>query len=94
VFNSGILATGAVPGAHFDYGPASADVILRVNEMAAAAAGQGSTLASAALGFVLDHPAVASVLIGSAKASSLRRNAALLAAPRLDWAPFDKVALR
>lgn len=94
VFNSGILATGAVPGAHFDYGPASADVIRRVNTMAAAAAAQGSTLASAALGFVLDHPAVASVLIGSAKASSLRRNAALLAEPRLDWAPFDGVALR
>jgi D-threo-aldose 1-dehydrogenase len=94
VFNSGILATGAVPSAHFDYGPASPDIIARVNAMATATAAQGATLASAALGFVLDHPAVASVLIGSAKASSLKRNAALLSDPPLDWAPFDALALR
>jgi D-threo-aldose 1-dehydrogenase len=94
VFNSGILATGAVPGAHFDYGLASPDIIARVNAMAATAAAQGASLASAALGFALDHPAVASVLIGSAKASSLKRNAALLTDPPLDWAPFDALALR
>jgi D-threo-aldose 1-dehydrogenase len=94
VFNSGILATGAVPGAHFDYGPANADIIARVNAMEAAAKAQGTTLPAAAMRFALDHPAVVSVLIGSAKASSLTRNADLLAnVPALDWAPFDAVAL-
>jgi D-threo-aldose 1-dehydrogenase len=94
VFNSGILATGAVPGAHFDYGPASPEIAARVDAMAAAATAQGASLAAAALGFVLDHPAVASVLIGSAKAASLRRNAALLSDPALDWSAFDAFALR
>ncbi len=94
VFNSGILATGAVPGAHHDYGPASADVIARVNAMAAEATRQGTTLPAAAMRFVLGHPAVASVLIGSAKAGSLTRNAALLrGVPALDWAAFDALAI-
>ena len=94
VFNSGILATGAVPGAHYDYGPASADIIKRVKAMEAEAKRQGSTLPAAAMRFVLDHPAVASVLVGSAKASSLIRNAALVRDDkRLDWAAFNALAL-
>ena len=101
VFNSGILATGAVPGAlcpmpcaHFDYGRASADIIARVNAMEAKAKRQGSTLPAAALRFVLDHPAVASVLVGAAKASSVIRNVALLRdAPALNWPPFNALAL-
>ena len=94
VFNSGILATGAIAGAHFDCGPASVDIAARVNAMEAAAKAQGGSLAAAALKFVLVHPAVASVLIGSAKASSLQRNAATLAqAPNFDWTAFDPFAL-
>jgi D-threo-aldose 1-dehydrogenase len=93
VFNSGILATGAVPGAHHDYGPASADIIGRVNGMEAEAKRQGVTLPAAAMRFVLEHSAVASVLIGSAKASSLIRNAALLRdAKVLDWSAFNALA--
>jgi D-threo-aldose 1-dehydrogenase len=94
VFNSGILATGAVPGAHFDYRLADADIIARVEALDRVAEAQGTSLASAALRFGLDHPAVASVLAGSARASSLRRNAALLSGPPLDWARFDPYALR
>jgi D-threo-aldose 1-dehydrogenase len=94
VFNSGILATGAVPGAHHDYGPASADIIGRVNGMQAEAQRQGSTLPAAAMRFVLEHPAVASVLIGSAKASSLIRNAALLRGDKaMAWAAFNALAV-
>lgn len=94
VFNSGILATGALPGAHHDYGPANADIIDRVNAMEAEAKRQGSTLPAAAMRFVLDHPAVASVLVGSAKASSLIRNAALLRdAQVMDWAAFNALAV-
>lgn len=94
VFNSGILATGAGPGAHFDYCQPSVDIVARVTAMAAEAQRQGSTLPAAAMQFVLAHPAVSSVLIGSAKASSLLRNAsALQDAPSLDWAAFDDMAI-
>ena len=77
VFNSGILATGAVPGAHFDYMPATADVAARVRALEELSSANGVPLAAAAMQFPLRHPAVASVLLGTAKPSSLRRNAEL-----------------
>ncbi len=73
-FNSGILATGAKPGAHFDYGPASPDILAKVASMEAIASHGGYPLAAAAMQFPLDEPAVATVLIGTAKTSSLLRN--------------------
>ncbi|MDO9416817.1 aldo/keto reductase [Pararhizobium sp.] len=74
VFNSGILATGPVPGANFDYGPAPADVLEKVGAMEAFARAHGTVLAEPAIQFPLRHPAVASVLLGTAKPSSLARN--------------------
>lgn len=78
VFNSGILATGAGPGSHFDYGPAPTEIISRVTAMEGIAATGGYPLAAAAMQFPLDEPVVASVLIGTAKASSVARNMRLL----------------
>ncbi|EJN02202.1 aldo/keto reductase [Phyllobacterium sp. YR531] len=78
VFNSGILATGPVPGAHFDYGPASDDVLKRVQSMEALAKAHSIPLAAAALQFPLRKQSVANVLIGTAKAASLTRNMGLL----------------
>ncbi len=78
VFNSGILATGPVPGAHFDYGPPSDEISAKVTAMQRIAAEDGYPLAAAALQFPLHEPAVASVLIGTAKPSSLERNLAQL----------------
>lgn len=78
VFNSGILATGPVPGANFDYGPASEDVLQRVRSMETLAERYSVPLAAAALQFPLREPAVANVLIGTAKAASLSRNMDLL----------------
>ncbi|MDI7861740.1 aldo/keto reductase [Rhizobiaceae bacterium n13] len=95
VFNSGILATGAVPGAHFDYMPASTEVLAKVSVMEEIAAREGTTLAAAAMQFPLQDPRVASVLIGTAKPSSLERNAALFK-PRLSsdvLAAFDAQTL-
>jgi D-threo-aldose 1-dehydrogenase len=93
VFNSGILATGPKPGAHFDYGPASPDVLDKVAAMEAIAKQAGYPLAAAALQFPLAEPAVATVLIGTAKASSLQRNMKLLdtvvpAAEYARYAPY------
>lgn len=74
VFNSGILATGPVPGSHFDYLPATQDVLDKVAAMEAIAASQGLPLAAPAIQFPLQNPIVASVLLGTAKPSSLTRN--------------------
>lgn len=74
VFNSGILATGPVDGAHFDYMPASSEVREKVGAMERIARQRGVPLAAAAMQFPLGNPAVASVLLGTAKPESLRRN--------------------
>ena len=78
VFNSGILATGPVPGANFDYGPASDDILGRVRAMQKIAEANSIPLSAAAMHFPLREPVVANVLIGTAKASSLTRNMELL----------------
>jgi D-threo-aldose 1-dehydrogenase len=75
VFNSGILATGPVEGAHFDYMPASGEIREKVGAMERIALERGVPLAAAAMQFPLDNPVVASVLFGTAKPESLRRNA-------------------
>lgn len=74
VFNSGILATGPVEGSHFDYMPATPDVLEKVRAMETIARSQGLSLAAPAIQFPLQSPAVASVLLGTAKPSSLIRN--------------------
>lgn len=78
VFNSGILATGARSGANFDYGAASDDILNKVAAMEGIATQGGYPLATAAMRFPLEEPAVATVLIGTAKASSVTRNVDLL----------------
>jgi D-threo-aldose 1-dehydrogenase len=74
VFNSGIMATGAVPGATFNYAEADADVRERVIRMQEIAEAAGTDLATAALQFPFEEPVVASVLLGTTKVSSLKRN--------------------
>jgi D-threo-aldose 1-dehydrogenase len=75
VFNSGILATGAVPGAKFEYGPAPADVLDRVRKIEAVCATHGTSLRRAALQFALAHPAVVSVVLGAVKPGEVQANA-------------------
>ena len=96
VFNSGILATGAKPGAPFDYEPASADILRRVEGMEAIAARHGIPLAAAAMEFPLMSDVVATVLVGTAKPSSMQRNLDLFGAaiPDAAWGEFDALALR
>lgn len=95
VFNSGILATGAKPGAPFDYEPASNEILNRVKAMEEIAAKYGISLAAAAMEFPLHNPNVATVLIGTAKPSSLTRNLALLdeRVPDAAWAEFAAEAI-
>lgn len=96
VFNSGIMATGPVPGATFNYSTASAEVKERVRRMQEIAEAEGADLATAALQFPFREQAVASVLLGTTKASSLRRNMDALKTP-LDpsiFGKFDEHAIR
>lgn len=81
IFNSGILATGPVDGAWFDYAPASAKVLRKVTALKQKTDDIGVPLATAALHFARDHPAAASVLLGTARTSSLQRNLRALSDP-------------
>jgi len=91
VFNSGILATGPVDGAYFDYGPAAPDVMEKVSQMQKHLEEGGIGLPQAALQFPLTSPAVASVLIGSGKAKSVSLNTRLMLTP-LDPKEFEPLA--
>jgi len=73
-FNSGILATGPVPGATFFYAEAPADVKQRVERLKAACDRHGVPLGAAALQFTLAHPAVVSAVCGYRSASEVTTN--------------------
>ena len=81
VFNSGILATGAVPGARYNYRPAPPDILARVERIERVCRAHGVALADAALRFPLGHEAVASVVLGGVTPLEVERNIASLAAP-------------
>jgi D-threo-aldose 1-dehydrogenase len=81
VFNSGILASGPVEGAKYNYRNAPPDVLARVRRIAEVCATHGVPLPVAALHFALAHPAVASVVLGAASADEVVRNLQALAAP-------------
>ena len=80
-FNSGILASGAVEGAYFDYAPATPAILDRVRRMEAICSRHGVPLKAAALQFPLHHPAVATVLPGMANGAEVAENLRLLAHP-------------
>ncbi|WP_299949459.1 aldo/keto reductase [uncultured Ruegeria sp.] len=91
VFNSGILATGPVADAYFDYAPASPEILNKVSAMQDLAFAANRSLAEAALQFPLNHPAVRGILIGTAKGDSLIRNLELLSnrMARDEFEPFE-----
>jgi D-threo-aldose 1-dehydrogenase len=76
VYQSGILASGPVEGAHHDYAPAPPDVIERVRAIQAVCERHGVPLAAAALQFPLGHPSVASVIPGASSAGQVDRTLA------------------
>ena len=80
-FNSGILATGPIPGAQYDYAEAPSAILARAAALEAVCRRHAVTLAQAALAFPLAHPAVVTVLAGARTASEVERNIATLARP-------------
>ncbi|WP_232331364.1 aldo/keto reductase [Agromyces laixinhei] len=75
VFNSGLLATD-VPAQtpRYNYGEAPAEILRRTHALAAACNESGVALPAAALQYPLQHPAVRSVVVGSARAADVRQN--------------------
>lgn len=81
VFNSGILATGPIAGAKYNYRPAPPDILARVAAIEAVCTRHGVPLRRAALQFPLGHPAVASLVMGAVRPEEVADQAAELAAP-------------
>ncbi len=75
-FNSGILATGAKPGATYFYVEAEPEIVERTRRIDAVCARYGVPIAAAALQFPMAHPAVASVVTGMRSAAEVNANLA------------------
>ena len=73
-YNSGILATGARPGATFFYTEATPEIMERTRRIEAICARHGVPLPAAALQFGAFHPAVASVVVGMRNAADIVEN--------------------
>ncbi|MBV7397170.1 aldo/keto reductase [Mameliella sediminis] len=73
-FNSGILATGAVEGAKYNYAPAPADIMDKVRKIEAVCAEYNVPLPAAALQFVVAHPAIPSFIAGTRTVEQLKKN--------------------
>jgi D-threo-aldose 1-dehydrogenase len=80
-YNSGILATGAIEGAKYNYAEAPEQILERVRRIEAVCADHGVPLIAAALQFVLGHPAVRTVIPGAVSAEQVEANVALLHTP-------------
>ena len=80
-YQSGILATGAVPGARCDYRDANAAELTRVRRIEEVCARHGVPIAAAALQFVMGHPVVSAVIPGAASAAQVERNVATFRHP-------------
>ncbi|MDJ0639172.1 MAG: aldo/keto reductase [Paracoccaceae bacterium] len=76
-FNSGILATGAVEGAKYNYAPAPPEIMDKVAKIEAVCKDHKVPLPAAALQFVVAHPAIPSFIAGTRTVDQLKKN--------LDW---------
>ena len=95
VFASGILATGAIPGARYNYREAPPDVIEKVRGIEAVCARHGVPLAAASMQFPLHHPLVASIIPGAFAPEQVERNIATMrtVVPDALWADLKKNGL-
>ena len=94
-YNSGVLATGARPGAFYNYDPAPDWVLDKVGRIEAVCARHGVRLVDAAFRFPLLHPAVVSVIPGGQGRAEMESNLAAAAArvPAALWADLKAKGL-
>lgn len=91
-YNSGILATGAIAGAMFNYVPADSTILERVRRIEEICRNYSVPLKAAALQFPLGHPAVASIIPGARSKEEVEENFQLLSytIPDEFWAALRK----
>jgi D-threo-aldose 1-dehydrogenase len=94
-YNTGILATGAIEGAYYNYQPAPPEIMERVRRIEQVCIRHGVRLASAALQFPLGHPAVATVIVGMRSPDEVQRNLDIFGAeiPSALWADLKHEGL-
>ena len=87
-YNSGILATGAVKGAKYNYADAPADIMARVAKIEAVCNHHGVPLKAAALQFPLGHRQVATIIPGARSVTEIDQNVETFTTPVPDalWA--------
>lgn len=95
VFNSGILATGAVEGARYNYAPAPPEMLDTVRQMEAICDRYEVPLRRAAVAFVFGHPAVSAVVLGAARPDEVRSQAEDICAeiPPALWTDLKEAGL-
>ena len=86
-YNSGVLATGARPGAFYNYNPAPDWVLAKVAQIEAICSAHKVRLVDAAFQFPLLHPAVVSIIPGAQGVAEVDANlrAANAAIPAALW---------
>jgi D-threo-aldose 1-dehydrogenase len=90
-YSSGVLAGGK----HFEYAPASAEILAKVARIKSIAERHGVSLKAAALQFALANPAVAAVIPGASKPERIAEDHAALNAviPAEFWREMRQQAL-
>ncbi|URK89528.1 aldo/keto reductase (plasmid) [Rhizobium sp. RCAM05350] len=73
-FNSGILATGAIEGAKYNYAPAPASIMEKVRGIEAVCKEYNVPLPAAAMQFVVAHPAIPAFVAGTRTVEQLNKN--------------------
>ncbi len=93
--NAGILATGAVDGARYDYQPATPAILDRVRRVETICAEHGIPMVAVALNFPLGHDAIASIIPGFARPADLSQNLGHFrrAIPEALWADLREAGL-
>jgi D-threo-aldose 1-dehydrogenase len=94
-YNSGILATGAVPGAKYNYVAANPAILEKVRQIEEICLKYDVPLKAAALQFPLAHAAVASIIPGARSEAEVDENFALLnyIIPSEFWADLSRHGL-
>ncbi|MEQ7006755.1 aldo/keto reductase [Actinopolymorpha sp. B17G11] len=94
-FQSGILVTGPIRGAQYDYAEASPDQLERVGRIADLFSRHRVELAAGALQFPAAHPRVAAVLAGALSPEQVQTNVARASAaiPEVLWSDLRAAGL-
>ncbi len=94
-YNSGILASGARPGATYDYVPAPQAILDRVAGLETVCAAHRVKLVEAALRFPLMHPSVVTVIPGASTPEQVALNSRTLDAeiPAALWSDLKSKSL-